>query len=291
MGVYPRLVKPNAPFAKKRFGQHFLRDRGVIERIVRWICPSRDDVFLEIGAGDGAISGRLAPIVSQLLAVEIDTERTGPLQDTLRPFSSAVVIQGDFLRMDLSELVAKHVKPDQQLRVAGNLPYNIATPIIEKLLHSPQLPIRDMFFMVQLEVAQRITASPHSRQYGYFSVDCQHYAEVEMGFKVSSACFVPRPQVTSSMVALRPKRLKRDPDMESDFENIAKAAFGHRRKTLANALARHSRFGENSRRLLLCAGIDGSRRAEDLSVREYERLASVYHDRFKSGHEKPGYAP
>jgi 16S rRNA (adenine1518-N6/adenine1519-N6)-dimethyltransferase len=281
MGVYPRLVKPNAPAAKKRFGQHFLRDKGVIERIVRWIHPSPGDIFLEVGAGDGALSSRLAPQVSRLIAVEIDAERLQPLQDILQPFSSAVVIQGDFLQMDLCDLVAEHLGSDRQLRIAGNLPYNIATPIIEKLLHTPQLPIRDMFFMVQLEVAQRITATPGSRQYGFLTVSCQHYADVELGFKVSPACFVPRPQVTSSMVSIRPKNVKRDPGFESDFESIAKAAFGYRRKTLLNALARHTTFGQISRSLLLRAGIDGSRRAEDLSLQEYEFLASVYRTEFK----------
>jgi 16S rRNA (adenine1518-N6/adenine1519-N6)-dimethyltransferase len=287
MEVYPRLVKPNAPAAKKRFGQHFLRDKGVIDRIMRWICPSSGDIFIEIGAGDGAISSRLARRVSRLLAIEIDTERVQPLQDDLRSFSSATVIQGDFLQMDLSELVAEHLKPGQQLRIAGNLPFNIATPIIEKLLHHPQLPVLDMFFMVQLEVAQRITAAPGSRQYGFLSVDCQHYADVQMGFKVSPACFVPRPRVTSAMISLLPKRVKRDPGFESDFESIAKAAFSYRRKTLANALARNPRFREISLHLLLCAGIDGSRRAEDLSVQEYEGLASIYHHKFKGKHAKP----
>jgi 16S rRNA (adenine1518-N6/adenine1519-N6)-dimethyltransferase len=281
MGAYSRLVKANAPGAKKRFGQHFLRDTGVIDRIVRWIHPAPNDVFLEIGAGDGALSCRLASRVSRLMAVEIDSDRVKPLEESLRPFSSAIVIPGDFLRMDLSELVVQHMQSDQQLRIAGNLPYNIATAIIEKLLHDHRTPILDMFFMVQLEVAQRITASPGSRQYGFLSVNCQHYADVEMGFKVSPACFVPRPKVTSAMVSIRPKSMKPDPIFESDFDSIAKAAFSYRRKTLSNALMRHPIFESVCHDLLIRAGIDGSRRAEDLSVLEYECLASIYHREFR----------
>jgi 16S rRNA (adenine1518-N6/adenine1519-N6)-dimethyltransferase len=280
MGVYPRLVKPNAPGAKKRLGQHFLRDTGVIDRIVRWIMPAADDVFLEIGAGDGAISSRIAPRVHRLLALEIDSDCIPRLEQALNPFPSATVVPADILHLDLPQLFSQHLEPGRKLRVAGNLPYNIATVIIEKLLHY-SLPVQDMFFMVQLEVAQRIAASPCSREYGYLSVDCQHHAEVQLGFKVSPACFVPRPQVSSSMIALRPKSGNSDPAFESGFEAIAKAAFSYRRKTLANALARDPGLGGISIPLLMRAGIDGSRRAEELSVQEYEHLAQVYKSEFR----------
>jgi 16S rRNA (adenine1518-N6/adenine1519-N6)-dimethyltransferase len=279
MGVYPRLVKSNAPAPKKRFGQHFLRDTGVIDRIVRWIQPSPDDTFLEIGAGDGSLSARLAPKTGRFLAIEIDPDCIPRLEEALKPFASAVVIPGDFLQLDLVELAGRHLEPGQQLRIAGNLPYNVGTAIIEKLLHS-QLPILDMFFMLQLEVAQRIAAVPGSRQYGYLSVDCQHHADVQLGFKVSPACFVPRPQVSSSMISIRPKCLTLDPASDSDFEAMAKAAFSYRRKTLSNSLARHPVFGRVAPSLLSRAGIDGSRRAEDLSVQDYESLARIYHEEF-----------
>jgi len=275
MGVYPRLVKSNAPGPKKRFGQHFLRDTGVLDRIVRWIHPAPDDVFLEIGAGDGSLSCRLAPGIARLLAVEIDADRMPRLKEVLQPFPSATVIEGDILQLDLSGLVAKNLALGSQLRIAGNLPYNIATAIIEKLLHD-RLPVQDMYFMVQLEVAQRITAHPCSRQYGFLSVDCQHHAEVHFGFKVSPACFVPRPQVSSAMISLRPN--KACFEWAPEFEAIAKAAFSYRRKTLANSLARHPVFGKAVHDFLSRAGIDGGRRAEELSVQEYEHLARVYQE-------------
>jgi 16S rRNA (adenine1518-N6/adenine1519-N6)-dimethyltransferase len=278
MGAYSRLVKPNEPHPKKRFGQHFLRDTGVLERIVRWIQPAARDLFLDIGAGDGALSAHLAPRVACLLAIELDRDCISRLEKALASFKSAIIVAGDVLQLDLSGLVARYLQPGQRLRVAGNLPYNIATAIIEKLTHSG-LPIEDLFFMVQLEVAQRITASPGSRRYGFLSVDCQHHCEVQMGFKIAPACFVPRPRVSSAMLSLRPKAGKQDPAFHSAFEALAKAAFSYRRKTLENSLSRNPVFGKIP--LLSRAGIDGSRRAEELSVQEYEHLAQVFHGHFQ----------
>jgi 16S rRNA (adenine1518-N6/adenine1519-N6)-dimethyltransferase len=281
MGAYSHLVKSNEPRLKKRFGQHFLRDTGVLERIVRWIQPASDDLFFDIGAGDGALSGRLAERVDRLLAIEIDVDCIPSLEKALQHIESATIIAGDILKLDLAELVSRFRKPGQKIRIAGNLPYNIATAIIEKLLHS-ELPIVDLFFMVQREVAQRITASPGSRQYGYFSVDCQHCSAVQMGFSVSPACFVPRPKVGSAMISLRPKSGPKDLVFESEFEDICKAAFSYRRKTLENSLCRHPILGAFSHDLLNQAGINGSRRAEELSVGEYEHLTQVFHAHFRT---------
>ena len=275
-----RLVKSNTPVAKKRFGQHFLRDTGVLERIVRWIQPASDDLFVDIGAGDGALSARLAPNVSRVIAIEMDRDCIPQLEKSLRGFESASVVQADILKLDMTDLFSESSRAGRKVRIAGNLPYNIATVIIERFLHT-QMPILDMFFMVQLEVAQRITASPGSRQYGYFSVFCQHNADVQMGFTVSSACFVPRPKVASAMVSFRPKSVRKSPEFESDFDVLCKAAFAYRRKTLENSLKKHSVFGKTTGDLLHRAGIDGNRRAEDLSVQEYESLVQIFTNDFK----------
>ncbi len=281
MGSYPRLVKSNEPAAKKRFGQHFLRDTGVLDRIVRWIQPSETDLMLDIGAGDGALSTRLAPCVARLIAIELDVDCIARLESALANFESAVVINGDILQLDPAELISPYLNTGQKVRVAGNLPYNIATVIIEKLLHAA-VPIQDMYFMVQLEVAQRITASPGSREYGYLSVECQHHSDVRMGFKVSPACFVPRPKVGSAMISFHPKKDQLDPAQESGFETLCKASFAYRRKTLENSLRRHPVLGNIAPDLLSEAKIDGSRRAEELSVQEYERLAGIFAAHVKS---------
>ena len=277
MGVHSRLVKVNEPSPKKRFGQHFLRDRGVVDRIVRWIQPAPDDVFLDIGAGDGALSLGLAPGVSRLLAIELDTECIPLLENALAAHPSATAVHGDILQLDLPQIVSPYLKPGSRLRIAGNLPYNISTVIIERLLHL-DLPIENMWFMVQLEVAQRITALPCTRDYGYFTLACQHRSGVRLGFKVSPACFVPRPKVGSAVVSfhLKPKTWGRA--LEADFETLGKAAFGYRRKTLQNSLSRHPELGTLSSMLLERAGVDGSRRAEELSVDEYEHLAQTYNE-------------
>jgi 16S rRNA (adenine1518-N6/adenine1519-N6)-dimethyltransferase len=279
MGVSSHLVKSNEPRLKKRFGQHFLRDTGVLDRIIRWIQPAPEDLFIDIGAGDGALSTRLAERVSCLVSIEVDQDCIPPLESALKHIKSATIILGDILRLDMAELIGRHRKPDQKLRIAGNLPYNIATAIIEKLLHST-IPIDDLSFMVQLEVAQRIAASPGSKQYGCLSVDCQHHSDVQMGFKVSPACFVPRPKVGSAMISLRPKHYQQDTMFESQFDSLIKAAFAYRRKTLENSLRKHPQLGAISQDLLGRAGIDGSRRAEELSVEEYENLARVLHSDF-----------
>ncbi len=276
MKAHSRLVKPNEPWAKKRFGQHFLRDKGVIRRIIRWIDPGPDDLFLEIGAGAGALSVELACSAARLLAIELDAECIPILETNLEFSESATVIACDFLQMDLAKLSSEYAHASQEFRIAGNLPYNIGTAIIEKLLHS-DLTIQDMHFMLQLEVAERIVALPGSRKYGYLSVFCQHHCNILMGFKVQSACFTPRPKVDSAMIRFQPKRSASEGETdERHFEALAKAAFNYRRKTLLNSLEKHPVYGKSAEELLRRAGIDGSRRAEQLSVLEYEHLARTW---------------
>jgi 16S rRNA (adenine1518-N6/adenine1519-N6)-dimethyltransferase len=259
---------------KKRFGQHFLRDSGTQDRLVRLIRPMPDDLILEIGAGDGALTAKLAEYAPKLLALELDRDRIPQLTEKLSPYPTARVIAGDILKIDLGDTVATFM-PATRLRIVGNLPYNIATAIIEKLLNSA-LPIHDMTFMVQLEVAQRIVAHPSTRLYGYLSAFCQHYSDVQFAFKVSPSCFVPPPKVTSAVISFHPKPSSGNDLFESSFLLLTKAAFGHRRKTLANSLRHHPALEKISERLLILAGIDGRRRAETLSPAEYESLTRFY---------------
>jgi len=281
MGSQRAVVKFNEPRAKRRLGQHFLKDKGVIDRIVRWIHPSERDVILEIGAGRGALSARLASRAYRLIAVELDKDCIPILTQTLAPYESACVVAGDILQINLRELLFPLCQPRLRLRIAGNLPYNIATSIIELLLQL-DLPISDMFFMLQLEVAQRILAKPGSREYGYLPVLCQHRAEVRMGFKISPSCFVPRPKVVSATISFNLKPSPLTTECEAAFETLTKAAFSHRRKTLANSLARRPELAKIAHILLERAGIDGSRRPESLSVAEYEQLAQVFYESFLS---------
>ena len=285
MEVCSNLVKTGAPEAKKRLGQHFLKDKGVLNRIIRWIDPTPEQVFIEIGAGTGALSTLIAEKAAALAAIELDSDCIAVLEEALTPFDTSIVVPGDILDLDLAELVGEHLQPTlsgRQLRVAGNLPYNIGTAIIEKLLHG-ETPIEAMFFMLQLEVAERILAHPNTKEYGYLSVMCQHRADVRMGFKVSSACFAPRPKVMSAVISLHPKPhhvFSENLAWETNFEALVKASFAHRRKTLANSLSRSPHFDNIAVMLLAEAQIDGTRRAENLSVAEYEHLAEIFHREF-----------
>lgn len=263
--------------AKRRFGQHFLEDTGVLDRIVCCLAPSAEDVFLEIGAGRGALSGRLAERVRRLIALEIDSDCLPILGERLAQHPSAVIELGDILEVDLEALVLPHLESGSTLRVAGNLPYNIATAIIERLLYS-SLHLHDLHFLVQLEMAQRIIAIPGTRAYGYYSVLCQHRAEASLSFRIGSGSFRPRPKVVSAMIALKPRRRSSDTEADMAFIRVVKAAFGHRRKVIVNSL-RRSPLHADWDSLLDRAGIDGRRRPEEVSVQEYECLARHYGDR------------
>ncbi len=265
------MSSPAGPSFKKRFGQHFLRDTGVLDRIVRLMHPAETDCFLEIGAGDGSLSARLAPRVMGLLAAEVDLEWLPVLEQALAAYPAARVMPGDILKMDIRESLEPFIGR-AELRAAGNLPYNIATAVIERLL-ALQLPFTDMTFMVQYEVARRIVAVPGSREYGQFSVYCQHVSKVALAFTVSPACFVPRPKVRSAVIVFKPLQRRWERALEDRFLGVLRAAFAYRRKTIANSLRRDPDVGAIANSLLESAGIDGVRRAEELTVAEYEKLA------------------
>jgi 16S rRNA (adenine1518-N6/adenine1519-N6)-dimethyltransferase len=264
------------PASKRRYAQHFLRDIGVLNRIVELIEPATTDLVLEVGAGDGALSARLAPNVFRLLAIEVDSALRPVLARALAPYPNAEVITSDILLLNLLPLLSQRIQPGINLRIVGNLPYNIGTAIIQKMLVLP-VPVQDMVFMLQLETAERISAASGSKDYGFFSVYCQHHCDIRLGFRVSPACFAPRPKVYSAILIMRPRSRPFNPSLEDTFLAITKAAFAYRRKTLENSLRRDSRLGTIAHELLVRAGVEGTRRAEDLSVEEYERLSCIGH--------------
>ncbi len=263
------------PHAKRQFGQHFLRDTGILNRIERLIQPAPTDCIVEIGAGDGSLSQRIAPSAGHYLAIEVDDDLIPALSLALAPYAKTEVLQADILDMDLGGLIRARGFDPGSTRLIGNLPYNIASPIIRASLRLTT-PVRDMTFMVQLEVAQRITSSPGSRAYGYLAVDCRHRADVRMMVKVPPACFSPRPRVMSAVIQLRPRGVPTGTGFDMAFDDLVKAAFSHRRKTIENSLRKHEQFGLVAVQLLERADIEGKRRAEELSVEEYERLAATY---------------
>jgi 16S rRNA (adenine1518-N6/adenine1519-N6)-dimethyltransferase len=218
--------------ARKRFGQHFLEPAWVA-KLVAAIAPQPDETFLEIGPGRGALTAALAPHVARLVAGEIDRDLAAALPRAIA--GPLRVVEGDVLDTDLAALLAGETRP---ARVAGNLPYNVATPILFKLLDAADSghQLRDATVMLQQEVAERVVASPGSRDYGSLAIHVALDADAEVLFTLPPGAFRPPPKVMSAVVrlAFRPRQV--DIGSRELFERIVRGVFAHRRKTLLNGL-------------------------------------------------------
>jgi len=264
------------PRAKKKFGQHFLEPAWA-DKVVRAIDPQADDLFVEIGSGPGALTRRLAPRVQGVIACEIDRDLAAALEAERLPNVS--VIRGDFLDAHLTlsaESPASGRFPD--LRVAGNLPYNVASAILFKLraMYQGGVKLADATVMLQREVADRLVARPGGKDFGVLSVLMQHSAAVERLLALPPGAFRPAPKVHSALVRLRfhpPDPPARAPAI---FEGLVQAVFTRRRKTLANALLAFPPAADRTPAAVLrTAGVDGRRRPETLTVAEFVRLADA----------------
>ena len=259
------------PRAKKRLGQHFLEPAWA-EKVVAAIAPQPSDRFLEIGPGPGALTLRLAPRVAQVAAVEVDIAMIDALSPKLP--QNAFLVHADFLDIDLAGLQIDH-----PFRVAGNLPYNLSSPILFALLdaHRTVGGITDATLMVQREVADRITALPGSGDYGVLSILVQLHADARRVLALPPGAFRPPPTVRSAVVSLRFRPPAVALTDEAVFESMVRTIFTQRRKTLLNALRPFAvARNRDARRELADAGIDSSRRPETLHLTELARLA----DRF-----------
>lgn len=252
--------------ARKRFGQNFLHDGYIIERIVRAITPKPGQRLVEIGPGQGAITGPLLQAGADLTTIEIDRDLAGMLREKFAAEPRFHLVEMDVLKFDFATLGAE----PSGLRVLGNLPYNISTPLIFHLLDYAPL-IHDMVFMLQLEVVERMAAAPDTEDYGRLSLMVQYHCKVEKLFKVPPGAFHPQPKVDSAIVRLTPHRTRpfeaADPEL---FERVVREAFSQRRKTLRNTL-RQLVTPEQFTQL----GIDASRRAETLGLEDYVRIANL----------------
>lgn len=250
---------------RKRFGQNFLTDRNIIDKIVRAIAPKLNDALVEIGPGQGAITWPLLKAAGRLTAIELDRDLIEPLRLKAQDQGELELIEADCLKVDFAELAARRGQP---LRVVGNLPYYISTPIIFHLLEYAG-DIREMFFMLQLEVVERMAAAPGGKEYGRLSVMVQDRCEVQMLFQVPPGAFFPAPKVTSAIVRLRPLPVSADLNAKR-FADVVRHAFGQRRKTLANALKPLLSAADIDR-----AGVNPGARGETLSVAQFRALARL----------------
>lgn len=251
---------------RKRFGQNFLHDSLIIERMIQSIAPLPDDHIIEIGPGEGALTCPLLKQHGRLTAIELDRDLVPRLQEKCRNLGDLKLYQADALKFDFKQLANdKH-----KLRIVGNLPYNISTPILFHLASYAGI-IKDVHVLLQKEVAQRINASPGNKDYGRLSVMMQYTFASELLFDVVPGAFRPPPRVTSTYIKLTPHPSPvvslNNPDT---LAQIVATAFSQRRKTLRNCLKNllDSEQIEN-------AGIDSGRRPETLSLKEFADLANM----------------
>jgi 16S rRNA (adenine1518-N6/adenine1519-N6)-dimethyltransferase len=249
---------------KKRFGQHFLHDHGIIQTLIQYINPKPDQQIIEIGPGMGALTFPLLQQIGSMEVIEIDRDVIHHLRS--QGGDKLTIHNMDALKFDLSQLL----KSDQQLRVVGNLPYNISTPLIFHLLEYAT-HIQDMHFMLQKEVVDRISAAPGSKTYGRLSVMVQYHCKTEYLFYVGPEAFNPPPKVDSAVLRLQPWQQK--PYQAKDIKLLSQVvtqAFSMRRKTLRNTLKKLLTTEQ-----IEGVGIDPSLRPENLSVKNYVELSNL----------------
>jgi 16S rRNA (adenine1518-N6/adenine1519-N6)-dimethyltransferase len=261
---------------RKRFGQHFLEPAWV-DKVIRAIDPKPDETFIEIGPGRGALTRPLAARAKQVAAYEIDRDLAAALRAAR--LANVEIVEGDFL--DTVDAPPVDVRGSAALRAAGNLPYNVASPILFKLieLFDRGVPLIDATVMVQREVADRLVAAPGTKEYGALTVLVGHSADVERLLDLPPGAFRPVPKIRSAVVRLRfhaRRPAVRDPKA---CDALVRAAFTWRRKTLTNALVRYA--GSTAPQVdvesaLAQAGIDGRRRPETLSIGEFARLSDAW---------------
>ncbi len=250
--------------ARKRFGQNFLHDANIIDRIVRSIAPQQDDNIVEIGPGQGAITAPLLSACPKLNVIEIDQDLIPILLAQFAKYKYFTIHKEDALKFDFNKLIK-----DKPLRVVGNLPYNISTPLIFHLL-TFQSSIKDMHFMLQKEVVERLAAKENNKNYGRLSVMVQYYCQVEHLFDVPPESFDPRPKVNSAIVKLTPHQIP--PYTAKDVDALSKlvnTCFQQRRKTLRNSLKPLL-----SKEQIEALPVDTNLRPENLSLEEYVTLSN-----------------
>ena len=262
---------------QKKFGQNFLIDEHVLEKIISAAGIGPDDFVVEIGPGIGTMTQYLAHAARGVAAVEIDKALIPILQDTLSTYDNVTVINEDVLKVDLKELAEK-MNEGRPVKVVANLPYYITTPIIMGLFES-HVPVESITVMVQKEVAERMQAGPGTKDYGALSLAVQYYAEPYIVANVPPNCFMPRPNVGSAVIRLQ---VHKNPDIrvkdESLMFRIIRASFNQRRKTLQNSLSHDPQLGiskEVVARILEEMGLSATIRGEALSLQQFAQFSDL----------------
>ncbi len=260
---------------KKKFGQNFLIDPHVLDKIVDAAQITKDDFVLEIGPGIGTLTQYLCENARQVLAVEIDDKLIPILKETLQPYDNVEVLHGDILKQDIQQ-IADTYNDGKPIKVVANLPYYITTPIIMELFES-HVPLANVTVMVQKEVADRMKAEPGTKDYGALSLAVQYYAKPYIAAFVPPNCFMPRPNVGSAVIRLDClARVPVEVHNEKLMFRLIRASFNQRRKTLQNGIANSAELSftkEQAARAIEQAGFDVRIRGEKLGLEEFAGLA------------------
>lgn len=262
--------------AQKRYGQNFLIDSNILEKIVKSAGITKDDIVLEIGPGIGTLTQHIANSAGKVICVEIDTKMIPVLEYTLSEFDNVTVINQDILKADIKGILAEHGA--KSAKVVANLPYYITTPIIMELLEK-DLPIESITVMIQKEVAERMQVGPGSKDYGALSLAVAFYSNAEVKMTVSPNCFIPRPNVDSAVIRLdKLKEPRVSVNNKSEMFRIIKGAFEQRRKTLTNALSHSSAYKTDKKKIedaLIQMGKNVNIRGEELTLEEFAVLSDI----------------
>ena len=262
----------------KSMGQNFLIESWVPHDIAEAACLDDTCGVMEIGPGIGPLTQQLALRANKVAAIELDRDLLPILGETMSPYSNVEIVPGDAMKLDFSELVSEKFH-GLRVKACANLPYNITTPIITKMLESGCF--ETITVMIQREVAKRICAAPGDSDCGAFSLFCQYHAECELLFEVPPECFIPAPKVTSAVIRLTPRSA---PPVEADEKAlfaVIKAAYAQRRKTLLNGLtaAYGSKYSkEELRQAILDCGLQEAVRGERLNLEEFAQLSKILHN-------------
>lgn len=279
------IIKQYQFVFQKKYGQNFLIDANILEKIIRLSEITKDDCVIEIGPGIGTMTQYLAESAGKVIAIEIDRHLIPILEETLKEYKNVTIMNEDVLKVDIKKIVEEK-NNGNPIKVVANLPYYITTPIVMGLFESG-VPLQDITIMVQKEVAERMQVGPGSKDYGALSLAVQYYARPEVLLQVPGTCFMPRPAVGSAVIRL--KRYEKPPVTAQDEKKmfaVIRAAFGQRRKTLSNALSGGLTYADSEgnpvqvNRQQVCAalekmGIKPDIRGEALTLAQFAELSNL----------------
>ncbi|SKC54563.1 16S rRNA (adenine1518-N6/adenine1519-N6)-dimethyltransferase [[Eubacterium] yurii] len=275
--ITAEIIKKYGFKMTKSLGQNFLINENILDKIIESADINSDDVVLEIGTGIGTLTQRLCENAKKVIAVEIDKNLIPILNETLSDYDNITIINKDILKTDINEEL-KNLSVNQKIKLVANLPYYITTPIIMKVLED-KVNVDCMVLMLQKEVADRMNATPSTKNYGSLSIAVQYYCDTDIVCKVPKSSFIPEPNVDSLVLKLvvNEKRKVEIHDEELFFK-IVRGSFSKRRKTILNSLSNYEDLGDKDKiqKLLEISEIDSKRRGETLSIYEFATLAKNY---------------